>query len=89
MCNCIKETINAAQEKLVAQVEEKHTVSEWIDKGSYSHQGLSLSGGPSKIGMPFIIQYRRQKVNGQPEKNITTEHITMYPTYCPFCGKKY
>jgi len=49
----------------------------------------SLSGGPSKISMPFIIKYIRKKVNGEPEKRETTAHTYIYLSFCPFCGEKY
>lgn len=89
MCDCINETTAALQEKIVADVEKKNKINEWLEKGKYQHKSFSMSGGPSKIGMPVIVQYRIEKVNGEPAKNITTQHITVYPTYCPFCGVKY
>jgi hypothetical protein len=89
MCKCIENTTQLASKKLVTEVEKGSTVSEWINKGSFENKGLSLSGGPSKISMPFIIKYIRKKVNGEPEKRETTAHTYIYLSFCPFCGEKY
>lgn len=89
MCNCLEETTEALQKKIVADVESKNKVSEWIEKGKYQHKSFSMNGGNSKIGMPVIAQYRIIKTNGEPARNITTVNVSVYPTYCPFCGVKY
>lgn len=89
MCDCIKQTTESSQKYIVKQVEEKNTIDEWVSKGRYMNTGYSMSGGSTKIGMSFIAEYRRRKVNGEPEKKLTTVNMTIYPTYCPFCGEKY
>ena len=89
MCECLKETAKKASEMYVAKIEENYTVANWIDKGAFAHKSFSFNGGPSKIAMPFIFQYIKQKKNGEPERNVTTNTINIYPTFCPFCGKKY
>ena len=87
MCKCIKEITKKASEHIVAEVEEKVSVDAWLNKGIFDNIGYS-STGESKIGMPFIVEYRRQKTNGEPEKKVTKKHIFIYPTFCPFCGEK-
>ena len=90
MCNCINEVTKNARKTLREKVEsERPKVHEWIEEGDFMHIGFSLSGGPTKIGMPFVIEYRIQKTNGEPAKNVTTRNTSVFPTYCPFCGKKY
>ncbi len=89
MCNCIKETTEKLQSQLKESVEKDKTVNEWIDKGNYQNKSLSFNGKPTRIVMPFVIQYRRQKVNGEPERKITTEHVNIFPSFCPFCGVEY
>jgi len=87
MCNCIKETTKTASKHIVEKIEKETNVAEWLNKGIFDNVGYSPNGG-SKIGMPFIVNYRRRKSNGEPEKNVTTKHTFIYPTYCPFCGEK-
>lgn len=89
MCDCISQTTHSLTDKLISKVETKVKVNEWIDKGTYQNRSFSMKGGPTRIGMSFVIQYRIEKTNGEPAKNITTENITIYPSFCPFCGEKY
>lgn len=89
MCDCIKEVTKTTSDHLVEAVEKQHDVFDWEDKGKFMNRGFSLSGGPTRIGMPFVIEYRKKKRNGQPYEKMTTEHTQVYPIYCPFCGEKY
>lgn len=88
MCDCISTLENELSEELTKQIEEKIKVADWEDEG-FMNKAFALNGGPTRIGMPFIMQYRRLKTNGEKEKNIQTKNVTMYPTFCPFCGIKY
>lgn len=87
MCNCINEVTKKASDHIVAEVERSVRVDTWLNKGIFDNVGYS-SGGAGKIAMPFIGEYRRQKTNGEPEKNVTRKHTFVYPSYCPFCGEK-
>jgi len=87
MCNCIKKVTKITSKHVVAEIEKDYNVSEWLDKGTFDNVGYSTTGG-SKIAMPFIVSYRRQRTNGDPEKKVTTKHTFIYPTSCPFCGEK-
>ena len=88
MCNCVNETTKTMQKDYVAQVESQVKVYEWIDKGSYQHRGFSLKGESTRIGMPFVLEFRQLKKDGTPQAKVTNEHVMIYPTYCPFCGEK-
>lgn len=88
MCDCLEKTTKSLREKIKTDVEREHKVNEWIEPGKYQNKGFSLSGGPSTIGMPFTVEYRQQKTNGEPAKNVTKKEVNVYPTFCPFCGVK-
>jgi len=90
MCDCIDKVTENARKTLREKVEsERAKVHEWIEEGDFLHKGFNLSGGPTKIGMPFVIEYRIQKTNGEPAQNVTKRNVSLYPSFCPFCGKKY
>lgn len=89
MCDCITKTTENLQKKIREDVELKTIVSEWIDEGRYQNIGYPMSGGDIKIGMSFIGIYVRQKKDGNPELKDTKIEVSVYPSYCPFCGKKY
>lgn len=88
-CNCIHKTTEALQKRIKEKIESDYNVAEWKDKGRYMNIGYDFSGGDTKIGMPFVATYIRKKVNGEPEKRDTNITTYIYPTYCPFCGKKF
>lgn len=90
MCNCVSKITKKASKKIVAEIEKNRPVAEWLNKGCFSNIGYAVTSDSSqKIAMPFVVEYRRQKTDGQPEKKITAKNVFIYPTYCPFCGEKF
>lgn len=87
-CNCIEKVTKTTKEHIKDSLKDVN-IAEWENEGRFQNYGYNLSGGDSKIGMPFLFSYIRRKNNGEPEKRVTNEYYTLYPTYCPFCGRKY
>jgi hypothetical protein len=48
---------------------------------------MFLASG-SRIGLPFVMEYRREKANGGTEVKMSKRRTLVYPSYCPFCGEK-
>lgn len=51
---------------------------------------FSLSGGDHSPVSPKVkVEYRKIKRSGEPAANLTRDSISILPSYCMFCGRKY
>lgn len=89
-CNCI-ETLN---NKVLQARRKDFPDREYKDitmYGDFGFKNIALGlggGGELKPYFEFKLGYTFIKTNGQisfPK----TETVSIYPTYCPFCGRKY
>jgi len=90
MCKCLDES----QKKIFAfvkdnMIKEGKKVAEWNeDDSGYVNRVLSFGkDGGWKLVMPFEVKYTPIKVNGTNGREVTYK-ISIFPAYCPFCGKK-
>lgn len=87
-CNCIE----TSKEKILAKLAEMHP--DWtITESDYENQIFPFSEENNSI-QPIILThhfgftYTFKKVNGEDSKP-RTDYISINPTYCGFCGKKF
>lgn len=78
-CNCIERIEKKLNEKMI----EEYPRGEVIDEVNFINKTLVFDHGHSVLilGNPVIGRVRV----GKAVRRFDTE---VYPTYCPFCGKK-
>lgn len=60
-----------------------------IGEGIFTHMGLSFGKNSKwRTYQEFEYEFTPIKKNGESGKQIK-KRVSMYHTYCPFCGKKY
>lgn len=86
MCNCIKDL----DEKLLAKMKEEKKANGIVNEGSLQNMGLSFAnpGGGWRTYQVFKYEMTNKKKNGTLGATRNYE-ISMYHTFCPFCGEKY
>lgn len=90
MCKCLKETTEKTIDFIKANFkkEGKKIAAYNEDDSGYVNRVLSFgNNGGWKLVMPFEVKYTPIKTNGT-EGRETTYKTSIFPTYCPFCGKK-
>lgn len=86
-CNCIKESTERVLD-FVKKENDKSDRKGIIGDGHYNHQGLSLGkNGGWRTYQEFEYEFTPIKKDGSEGRQIT-KRISIYHTYCPFCGKK-
>lgn len=92
MCNCIKIVSAKLETKLKKQIGPiEHNVYSF-DQIGFNHQSLLFGTGEftgMAIGLPFSIEFYRKKKDGSRATARTKKEVTIFMTYCPFCGEKY
>lgn len=89
MCNCIKEFTEQASKS----IKTKHEGTAIIDDVKILQQSLMFNKGMSKtLGWQTFTDigyhYTPIKKDKTPGKKIN-KSISLYHTYCPFCGVQY
>lgn len=91
MCNCLKKTtektIDFIKENFKKEGKKVSSYNE--DDSGYLNRVLSFGSinGGRKLVMPFELKYTPIKANGTHGREATYK-TSIFPTYCPFCGKK-
>ena len=82
-CNCIKEVADLIEQRIHKQKEntEGYRIleTEWENKSWYPEERLYTN---------FKVKSSFTKKDGSESKPIN-EHVRIFFTYCPFCGKEY
>jgi hypothetical protein len=84
MCDCI-DTLN---EKVLAKMKEDKKGIGIVNEGSLQNMGLSFSGGGWRTYNPFKYEMTNKKKDGSLGATRNYE-VSIYHSYCPFCGEKY
>lgn len=85
MCDCIKKTEKAILERMKEENKDKAIITE----GTFNHMGLSFTGNAGwRTYQEFEYDFTPIKKNGEEGRKIKKK-VSMYHTYCPFCGKPY
>lgn len=84
MCDCIKQL----NEKILEKMQEDNKNNGVIEEGELQNMGLSFGKpGGWRTYQPFEYKMTNKKVNGT--LGVTRKHtISIYHSYCPFCGEK-
>lgn len=88
-CGCI----DKVEQNTLNFLKEKHKDRTYEDVSGWGSTGLKNVGfslcenGGRMVYFEYKSQYTFIKVNGQTS-SLKTENISLYPTYCPFCGVK-
>lgn len=83
-CNCLE----TSKEKILAKLAEIHPEYK-ITEADFENQIYTFGEGPGIIlTHRFGYTYTFKKVNGEDSKPRNT-NISINPTYCGFCGKKF
>lgn len=87
-CNCLAKSTKTVVDHLKNQLQEecRQTVEVNEKDSGYTNRVLTFTSG-YKLMMPFELKYTPIKANGEKGKE-KTKKISVFPTYCPFCGKK-
>lgn len=88
MCDCIEKV-----EKMIAEKQlSENPGAELFDKsqkGTMLHTGYSFSKNPGRRTYNEVeVNISVKKKNGQFSR-FKRKRISVYATYCPFCGKKH
>ncbi|MFZ4413624.1 MAG: hypothetical protein ACOYOV_11110 [Bacteroidales bacterium] len=82
-CDCLEKTKQKIIEKISNDPNKRKGYK--IIEGDYEHK----SWYPNvRLYVNFIVKSSFEKVDGSTSKPIN-EHVSIYFTYCPFCGKKF
>lgn len=84
-CKCMENALD----KTLKLKEEQHPDwkiedIDWVNKG----YNFSDKGNPINLSNEIKIEYTFTKVDGSTSKS-KVEKLTIYGTYCTFCGKKF
>lgn len=85
-CNCFDETLDKVRDHIKKQIPDNaEDVSiEW------ANQVWLLSGGDHSPVTPKVkVEYRAMKRDGTPKRNLTKDEVSILPTHCCYCGRKY
>lgn len=85
MCDCIKR-LNG--ELLIYVEKDKESVG-IVNKGQLQHMGLSLTG---KSGWRTYQEFEYEMTNKKKDGSMGATRnykLSIYHTFCPFCGEKY
>lgn len=77
MCNCIAET----EKKLTEMMKDRYPEWDVMETVEFENKCYILESGNYIVGNPVIGRVRKGK-------QIRKFNVQMFPTYCPFCGKK-
>lgn len=85
MCNCQTEVLERVSNKIKTDILPKNAMPEtvvidWENK-AFTSKGLV-------VGLPVAYEYQREKANGDVYKNKNKGTVSMFMSYCPFCGEK-
>jgi hypothetical protein len=85
-CNCFEETLVKVKDHIKTQLPSNATEVE-ID---WDQRIFLLSGGDHAPVSPKLkVEYRGVKRNGEPNKNLTKDTVSMLASHCCFCGREY
>ena len=90
-CNCQKETLKRVTEKLEASANEAEGGKIEGFSADWENKSFILSGPSAGVHVPMKVAYEYQgfKVNGQKKQRLTKDTVSLFMTYCPFCGTEY
>lgn len=80
-CQCTTEMLKKVKEKLKAS----HAPAE-ISDVEWQNMGFIIDHG-TQLAFPISYRLQRKKKDGSDAKPVK-KSANMYPSYCPFCGKK-
>lgn len=85
-CTCFDDVLERVKTHIKAKLPENATEFE----ANWKHMSFVVSGGDySPVNPQIDFSYRQMKRDGSPAKNLTKDSISMFCSYCPFCGRKY
>lgn len=83
MCKCIPQVEDNITKHIV------ETKKETLFSGRLKNVGISFSKNSHvRTYNEFEYEGQREKKDGTPSKRFT-RRVSIYHTYCPFCGEKY
>ncbi len=85
MCDCVFKT----SEAIIKKKEDDSKGIGIIGEGNFTHMGLSFGKNSGwRTYQEFEYEFTPIKKNGEHGRQVK-KRVSMYHTYCPFCGKKY
>ena len=85
-CTCFDDLLEKVKTHIKSKLPENTT--EFY--AEYENVSFVLASGDFPLVNPRIkYEYRQMKRDGSPAKNLTKDSVTMFCSYCPFCGRKY
>lgn len=85
-CTCFNDVL----EKVKTHIREKLPADATEFDAEWENVSFVLASGDFPLVNPRIkYEYRQMKRDGSPAKNLTKDSLTMFCSYCPFCGRKY
>ncbi len=84
MCDCLKKSEERVKDHLV---EQRGLVN--VEEFGYDNTALTFGDNDSdiKIYLPFSVSHKPIKKDGSIG-NLKTHKVSIFPTFCPFCGVK-
>jgi hypothetical protein len=85
-CNCMETVLENAQKKVLDKA-PNHLPDTF--KVRWKNSFFVLGGHKTReaVALPVNVKYRQVKNSGEPYKNITSDTINVFMSYCPFCGE--
>ncbi|MDO8254835.1 hypothetical protein [Shewanella algae] len=84
-CTCFDDLIDEVKADIMARIPADASLLrvEW-EGMLYGYEVKGRAPTNPRIN----IVYRKMKLDGTPFKNPTRETVTVFSSYCPFCGRK-
>lgn len=86
MCDC-KNTVLARIKDDVVKNLPPHV--EGSVSSSFRNTMIRFDQKPNDVAMIADVHYRRTKQDGTEHKRENVKSVTVFMSYCPFCGEKY
>lgn len=85
-CTCFEDALQKVKQHVAAKLPTGATEFEV----EWENMAFILAAGDYPSVNPRVAySYRQQKRDGTPAKNLTKGTLSMFCSYCPFCGRKY
>lgn len=83
-CKCFDTVLGQVQAKMDIPIDAADIEVDWQNKlWCLSEKDMS------PVSMKIEASYRAAKRGGGIAKNTTRKSVSVFPSYCPFCGRKY
>lgn len=83
-CTCFKDNLARIEEHVRKDL--PGNITEF--KASWAGEAFFFSGDRVPVNPSVNYEYRDVKKDGSPAKRLTRKSVSIFCSYCPFCGRK-